>query len=240
LSKSLGSKFKRRLQPISSKRRFLSLLLHNIGNLPFEVLIKKKKTTYISKYELYIKNRLAYIKKADDEFEKRRLSKLLWRREKIKKKLLADPNNKYTEEELDLYLFNSISAKLSDDVIEPKKSIFDDTINSKDLDDLKKNIQVLKNIRLNKLKYLYESNNKILSMDSKAINLCKIFCNIYNKDLGSVDSLNSWNKLRSIYNSNILINYINICATQFKNSFNSKKLLYKVKYVTKCRKDINN
>lgn len=190
LNKSLGSKFKRRLQLISNKHKFLSLLLHNIGNLPFEVLVKKKKTTYISKYELYIKNRLAYIKKADDEFEKKRLSKLLWRREKIKKKLLADPNNKYTEEELDLYLFNSISAKLSNDVIESKKFIFDDITEFKYLDDLKKNIKLLRNIKLNKIKYIYDFDKNFLNMDFKIINLCKIFCVIYNKDFTSIDSLN--------------------------------------------------
>lgn len=36
------------------------------------------------------------------------------------------------------------------------------------------------------------------------------------------------------------MNYINICAMKFKNSFNFKKLSYKIKYSTLYKKNMNN
>ena len=139
----LGKKL-RRFRPIVQKKKFLLILLNFIAKLPLAIYKKKIEKTYISEHEKYIRKMSAMLRAVEAKMEERRLLKIRVRREKFKKKQLADPANIYTEEQLDEYLFGTSEkdeekrreeeeARLAEEIYNKRLVIYNDNLNySKD------------------------------------------------------------------------------------------------------------
>lgn len=136
--------------------------------------------------------------------EKRRLLKQRVSREKIKKKLLADPTNKYTAEELDLYLFGTdIDGDSELKAAERKKKFIEKQKNlaKEYLNDFKSSKKVLKEIKLARKGFKKNFN---ITMDnyalkpnfSKLFNMFKQFNIYYVNRSKSLNTFESWNKFR--------------------------------------------
>lgn len=144
--------------------------------------------------------------------EARRLLKQKVFREKAKKKMLADPANKYTEEELNLYLFGTDTDNESERKAEEKKKLYikkQSDLVKKYSENLKKSINILKESQCTKPSLRIKTN---LLMNNISLN-----------------TFESWNRFRtSSYNLNFLIKYLKepIAFSRKRNLLLCKKNLF--------------
>ncbi len=136
--------------------------------------------------------------------EERRLLKQRVAREKAKKKILADPTNKYTAEELDLYLFGTDTdgdselkaAERKKKFIEKQKNLVKEYLN--DFRSGKKTLKEIKSVRKGFLTNfnIMMNNYALKSNYSKLFNMFKQFNICYMNKPKSLDTFESWKKFR--------------------------------------------